>query len=375
MKGYIRKRGENSWQIIFDLPREANGKRRQGRQTVHGPKRDADAKLREILTAVDKGVYSTPTKETVGSFLNRWLDTYAVTNTRERTVLGYRHVVNRYMIPTLGSLTLIGLRPEHVQGLYASMRERGLSAMTILHTHRLLKEALSHAVKWQVLARNVCDVVDPPQPERKEMTAMDVEAVSRLLEASKASRFHGVFYVALYTGMRRSEILALRWENVDLERCVLHVSAGLHRIDGKGLVLTPTKNAKSRRAVAIAPDVVEMLRQVKGEQLLMQAEFGTEWNPSGFVFTDEFGKPLAPDRMSKEFARIRRSAGLNGIRLHDLRHTHATLMLRAGIPAKIVSERLGHADIGTTMNIYSHVLPGMQEEAAARFSQLLGRGQ
>jgi integrase len=372
MKGYIRKRGANSWQLIYELPRDVDGRRKQGRQTVHGTKRDADAKLREILTSLDQGGYISPTKETLGAFLERWLATYAATNTRERTMKDYRGIVSRYLKPSLGTIEVTALRPEHVQGLYASMRERGLAAMTILHTHRLLKESLSHAVKWQLINRNVCDAVDAPRPQRKEMMALAEDDVTRLFRASEGTEFHPVFHVALHTGMRRSEVLALKWENIDLEHWVIQVASGLHRINGKGIMLTPTKNRSSRRTVAISEGVANLLRQVQGEQLLLQIEIGGEWNSAGFVFTDPSGAPLDPDRVTRAFMRISKSAGLTGLRLHDLRHTHATLMLKAGVPAKVVSERLGHASISTTIDIYSHVLPGMQEDAVAKFSRLLG---
>ena len=367
MKGHIRKSG-NSYQLIYELPRGADGRRRQERRTVHGTKRDAEAKLREILTALDRGDHVTPTKETVGAFLERWLETYASIRTSLRTQRDYRGIVRRYLTPSLGDMVLATLRPADVQGLYSDLLARGLSAQTVLHTHRLLSEALSHAVKWGAVVRNVCAAVDPPRPEKKEMVALDTEGVDRLFASAEGSRYRDVFLIALYTGLRRPEVLGLRWDYVDVERRRLHIVAGLHFLTGMGLVLLPTKTTRSRRPVSFTTEVVDELRQVRGAQIVQKAELGPAWQDLGFVFTRPDGRPLDPAKVTNGFAEVMKRAGLPGVRLHDLRHTHASLMLQAGVHAKVVSERLGHASVGITLDTYSHVLPGVQEEAAETFS-------
>jgi integrase len=252
MKGTIRKRGKDSWQIIFDLPRDVDGKRKQARHTVHGSKKDAEAKLRELLSAVDKGEYVGPNKETVAGYLQRWLDSYATTNTSPRTLKDYRGIVRRYLVPNLGALHLTSLRPDHVQALYADMLSRGLSALTVLHTHRLLREAMSHAVKWRLITRNVCDAVDPPRPQRKQMASLDSTQLGRFFAATKGTPYHDVFFIALYTGLRRSEVLGLRWPEVDLERGTLSVVASLHRLPGQGLVLLPTKSLSDNLKIELS---------------------------------------------------------------------------------------------------------------------------
>ena len=195
---------------------------------------------------------------------------------------------------------------------------------------------------------------------------------SSLTAACDGSQFQHAFFVALYTGARRSELLALRWENVDLERGRLHIVAGLYRIKGKGLMLLPTKTLKSRRGISISSEVVQVLRQIRGTQVVKRVELGPAWMNTGFVFTDEIGGPLDPARVSKEFARVRKHAGIGGVRFHDLRHTNASIMLLAGVHPKVVSERLGHSSIMVTMDIYSHLLPGLQEDAAEKFSKMIG---
>ena len=279
--------------------------------------------------------------------------------------------MHRYLVPALGNLTLTGLRPEHVQGLYGDLLSRDLSARTVLHTHRVLREALGHAVKWRLIAWNVCDAVDPPRPQRKQMTSMDEEEANRFLAVSETSPFKDVFFVALYTGLRQSEVLALKWTEVDLDRSTLNVVAGLHRLTGQGLVLLPTKTARSRRQLAVTEEVVDLLHQIRGQQLVRRMALGGAWHDGGFVFTKDDGSPLDPEKVTKEFAKTAKVAGFSGLRLHDLRHSHASLMLKAGASPKAMSERLGHASISITMDVYAHLLPGMQEEAAQKFSKLL----
>ena len=325
---------------------------------MHGTKRDAEAKLRELVTALDKGEYVSSTKETVGGFVSRWLG-----------------IAHRYLNPVLGPISLNALRPDHVQALYANMLRRGLSPRTVVHTHRLLRECLSHAVKWRVLSQNVCDAVDPPRPQRKQMAALDTDEVDRFLAAAETNPYRDVFFVLIYTGLRRSEVLALHWSDVDLDRCTLNVVAGLHRLPGQGLVLLPTKTSRSRRQVPITEEVVDVLHQVRGEQTLQRITLGSAWNDSGFVFTKPDGGPLDPERVTKGFAKTAKEAGFNGIRLHDLRHSHASLMLKAGVGPKEISERLGHASISITMDVYAHLLPGMGAEAAKKFSMLLAESR
>ncbi len=371
MRGTIRQRSKGSWQLIFDAPREADGKRRQARQTIHGTKKEAEAKLRELLTAMERGDYVAPTSETMGAFLRHWLDNYAATHVSPRTYRDYDGIVRRYLQPALGGLPLARVKPQHVQGLHATLLGRGLSPRTVLHTHRVLSEALSHAVKWQLVARNVCDAVDAPRPERKEMAALDAHGVARLLAASEATPYRDLFSVAIYTGLRRSELLGLRWTDVDLDRGRLSVVAGLHRLTGKGLVLLPTKTARSRRSVSVGAEALDTLRHVRMQQLENRLAAGPAWHDTGFVFTKGDGSPIDPEKVTHAFARVARGAGLTGVRFHDLRHTHASLMLQAGVHPKVVSERLGHASVTITLDTYSHVLPGLQEDATARFSEVL----
>ena len=177
--------------------------------------------------------------------------------------------------------------------------------------------------------------------------------------------------MVLYTGLRCSEVLALRWHDVALQNYTVNVVAGLHRLSPERLVLLPTKTARGRRQVSITQEVVDVLRQIRGAQMVQSLELGPLWQETGFVFTKPNRSPIDPEKVTKACAKVVKAAGLKGVRLHDLRHTHASLMLKAGVNPKVVSKRLGHASVNITLNTYSHVLPGLQEDASSRCSRLL----
>lgn len=377
MRGHIRKRGKNSWAIVVDLGRDPQtGKRRQQTATVRGTKKDAERELRALLTRLETGAYVKPTKVTVGEFLRQWLENYVMTNTSPRTAEGYWVIVKCHLLPNLGAIPLTQLQPSHIQSYYAQARKEGrangnggLSAQTILNVHKVLSEALTHAVKWQILIRNVALAVDPPRPARPEMVTLTEDHARVFLQAAAATSYPELFTVALYTGMRRSELLGLRWNSVDLDLAQLSVTQTLHRLASGGFVFREPKTAKSRRTIALPPLACIALRQLREWQMGERLLLGLRLRDDDLVFSQPDGKPLDPSTITHTFNRIIRRADLPHVRFHDLRHTHASLMLKQGIHPKIVSERLGHSSIGITLDTYSHVMPGLQEAAALRFQE------
>ena len=329
--------------------------------------------LRERLTAIENGGYVPKHKETVAEFMRRWLDTYAVTNTTPRTQRGYRGNIKRYIGPAIGSVPLQSLTARHIQGMYADMLERGLSATTVVQLHRIPRLALLHAVKWGVLTRNVADATTPPRIQRQQLEMWDVDTIRRFLEAANATRFRDFYYLAVLTCMRRSEPLGLQWENVDLAGAVIRVVKTLQIIVGKGLQEGQPKTARSRRSIALSPAAVDLLNSIRGRQVEQRLGVGDAWQNTGYVFTQADGRPLYPDEVTREFTGIVRQASLPHLTLHGLRHAHATLLLVAGIHPKVVSERLGHSNIAVSMDTYSHVLPGLQAAALA-LDKRLARG-
>ena len=381
MKGHIRQRSKGSWTIWVDLGRDPEtGKRKQQTFTIRGSKRDAERELRTALTRIESGAHVKPTKLTVGEYLQRWLRDYVSSNTAPSTAHGYSDIVTSHLIPELGRFPLTALRPSHIQAYYSRMLEGGrrdgkggLSAQTVKHHHRVLYEALKHAVKHGVLIRNVTEAVDPPRPDGKEMVTLDLDDVHTLLDAAHDTPYYILFYTALYTGLRRSELLGLRWKDVNLDLATLSVVQTLHYVPAKGYVFREPKTKRSRRLVDLPPSLALLLREHRANQELERKLLGRSLMPDDLAFSYPDGTPLPPNSITKAFHKLAKSLGIPGVRLHDLRHTHATLMLRQGVHPKVVSERLGHSSVAITLDTYSHVMPGIQAAAARRFDEGLQR--
>ena len=372
-QGTVNQRYKGSWELKWYGPADQNGNQKRISETVRGTKKEAEKILRERLLSVDNGSFVDKSKETVSEFMNRWLETYAATNVTLRTAHGYEGYSRRYINPTIGKVALQSLTPSQIQKIYADMLERGLSNNTVLHLHRVLREALGHAVKWGIIARNVADATSPPKKQQKQMEMWDVPTILDFLELSRGTRFGHIHEFAVLTGLRRSEICGLKWESVDLETGSLSVVATLQRIKGHGLVTGTPKTKRSRRTVDLAPETIDLLRTIRGGQMAQQLEYGSVWQNTGYVFTDFDGSPLAPDWLSKDFCGLVRAHGLPQLTFHGLRHAFATLGLKAGISPKVVSEALGHSSVGITLDIYSHVLPNMQNELSQAVAKLLKR--
>jgi len=365
-EGTVTKRSKGSYQIRYSVA-DADGERKQVNETVKGTKKDAEKVLRERLASLDNGHYVDKSKETVSQFMARWMETYAATNVSLRTAHGYEGYIHRYIDPTIGKIALQSLTPSQVQKVYADMLERGLSNTTVLHLHRVLREALGHAVKWGIITRNVADATSPPRQEQKQMEMWNIPTIHDFLDLSQGSKYGDVFNFAIHTGLRRSEICGLKWDSVDLLEGRLSVVGTLHSINGHGLVEGLPKTKRSRRSMSLASETVELLHAIKGSQIAQALP------STGYVFTRPNGLPLIPQEVTKEFTRFIRKHGLPYLTFHGLRHANATLQLAAGINPKVVSEGLGHSTVGITLDLYSHVLPNMQQHAAEAVAKLLKR--
>jgi len=378
MRGHIRQRAKGSWTIFYDLPTDpVTGKRRQKTQTVKGTKRGAERFLRDVLSSIEHGAYVKPNKMTLGELMRRWLNEYVLTNTTDRTQESYQSIVERHLIPALGRVLLLELQAQHIQSYYADMLsvgrtdgKGGLSARSVVYHHRILSKALDYAVKMGLVVRNVANLVDPPRVARAAMHTLNPEEVTRFLDAARETDYYVYFSTLLYTGLRRGELLALRWRNLDLDNATLTVVETAYKLGNGEYRIKEPKTPQSRRTVTLPPSLVELFRAYRADQELLRIQLGVILNNDDFVFIRPDGSPINPNAITLAFRRIIKKAGLRDLRIHDLRHTHATLMLKAGVHPKVVSERLGHANIGITLDIYSHILPGMQEAAAEKFDKI-----
>jgi integrase len=372
MRGHIRQRSKGTWTIVLELGNDS-GKRKQKWITVRGSHGDAEKKLTELLHQMDTGIYVNPGKATVSNFLDRWLQEYARPNLSPRGFERYAGIIRRHLIPCMGNIQLSRLKPEHLQNHYTAMLDAGLSAASVAYHHRVLHIALATAVKWGLVARNVADAAEPPRSRRPEMQTWDEYELNKFLESARGSQYYALFYTALFTGMRRSELLALRWQDIDFIYGQINVSRSLHQLKDNSFVFTATKSAKSRRTIALPPSAFLVLESYRKAKEIECSMLNTTLKDSGLVFCNLDGSPWRPNTVTRAWSTLAARAGVKVIRLHDARHTHASLMLKQGIHPKIVQERLGHASISMTLDTYSHVAPGLQETAARSFDTILNR--
>lgn len=373
MAGQLIRRGERTWQVRVYMGRDsATGKRSYLYRTVHGTKSDAQRCLNELLTKKDRGVLQTMTTDTVNEYLDHWLDVAARPRLRESTFRDYRWMLERYVRPAIGNKRLAQLTPLDIQALYSKLQADGLSARTIRYIHSTLSSSLKQAVKWRILPQNPADFVDLPRQQRREMQALTPEQAREFLTEAAKDRNGLLFAFAMATGMRPGEYLALTWEDIDFDAGTAIVRRSL--TNRKGVqAFTEPKTARSRRTIPLPRSMVQALAQYREAQLV---ECGGK--PNGdtgldLVFRSQNGSPIDKHNLVKRhFKPILKAARLpENIRLYDLRHTCATLLLAAGENPKVVAERLGHASTTMTLDVYSHVLPTMQQRAAERLEEML----
>jgi len=372
MRGHIVKRYRGSYTLVLNLGMDpATGKRKQQWITVRGTKKDAEKRLAEILHQLDNGTFIKPGKTTVAEYLGKWLEDYCKANLAPRTTEGYESIVRCHLIPALGKIPLTQLKPEHLQSLYSKGLSAGLSHRTIRYIHTTLHKSLQTAVKLGMLLRNPTDAVEPPRVQHREMRTMNEPDIHIFLEFAKSTPYYALFYLALFTGMRRSELLGLRWCDVDLILCQLSITRALHQLQDGSRIFSQPKTAKGRRLISLSPSTAIVLREHWEQQEKMGQAHSLMLAEDDLVFCHVDGSPLLPNSVSHAWTKLANHVGLKGVRLHDARHTHASVMLKQGTHPKIVQERLGHASIQITLDTYSHVVPGLQQAAANRFDDII----
>ncbi len=359
--GTIRQRSDGRWhgKVMID------GKRHD----VYGKTDDeADRKIRRLVANAERGIMPTTGQWTVGKYLEHWLENVIKPNRRVATYRDYRNTVHNHTMPSFGRVKLAKLQPSHLETLYAEMRGKGLAPKTIKNVHGTVHAALGHALRQGLVARNVAELVDPPKTKRQEIHVFTREQAKVLRDALAGSRWEAIVTLAVATGMRQGELLGLQWRDIDLEAGRVYVSRQLDREK----TLSETKTDKGRRVIDLPAFAVEILRAHRARQLEHRLLAGPEWEDHNLVFSTYKGRPLGHRNVIREYAKLLRRAGLPHVEFHGLRHTAATLMLIQGVPAKVVQEMLGHSQVSVTLDIYSHVTPGMGRDAASKLQELLG---
>ena len=376
--GHIRPRGPGAWELKYDVGRDAkSGRRITKYATVRGTKRDAQRELRRLLGTVDVGQHVDPGKLTVGQWLKQWLEE-ARHGVSRKTHERYSEIVNQHLVPALGNTQLAKLAPVHVQGFYSDALSSGrldgkggLSPQTVVHFGRVLHQAMKRATKLRLIATNPVDDATPPKVEEREMQTLTEEQAGKLLAAASTTRLYVPLVVALATGLRRGELLGLRWRDVNLDTGIITMARSIEQTK-EGLRPKTTKTTRGKRPIVLPASAVAVLRAHKVAQAEERLALGL--GKSDLVFTRVDGIMINPDSFSSWAKRVAKRAGCSHIMpVHGLRHTHITNLLLANVHPKVASERAGHSRVGFTLDRYSHCIPSLQEDAAARIDAGLSK--
>jgi len=374
MKGHIRQRG-HVWYAVIDIRNPVTRARRRKWISLDCKgKREAQVRCAQLVAEAQSGVSLDPSRITITAYLNRWLD-HMRTQVSPRTLEVYAETIAR-IVPHIGNVLLVKLRPEAIAAMYAMALKsggqtgKGLSTRSVHMMHRLLAQSLKQAARWQLIGRNPCDAASPPRVERREMQVLDAYATAALVDAVRGRSLFMPIVLGVLCGLRRGEIAALRWRDVNFDAGRLSIVASFEQTNGGVVRLKPPKSGRSR-TVALPALAVEELRRYRIKQAEDLLQLGIRQSNDTHVCLQPNYQPWAPRTLSSIFAKFIKASGLPRVRLHDLRHSHATHLLAANVHPKIVQERLGHANIATTMDLYTHVMPGMQDEAASRIDATL----
>ena len=378
MRGNITRRGKASWRLKFDAEPDAlTGKRRIRYVTVKGKRADAEAELARLLNDAHKGTLVDASKLTVEEYLWRWLD--GKHGLSPVSLERYRAIVGKGIVPTLGEFNLQKLKPVHVREWLSHMMRKGsrtggaLSPRTVRHLYRVLRAALNDAVKLDLLSRNVADAVGAPKLEAREIEILDADQIAGVLYALKGTRLYPIVSLALATGLRRGELLALRWSDLDLGSSILKVERSLEETK-VALRFKCPKTKSGRRALELPPSAVAMLADHRRAQLELRLQLGMgKHEPDALVFCNHDGKPISPNSVSKIWRRaISAITDFPKVSFHSLRHSHASALIAAGIDVVAVSRRLGHSSPVMTLSTYAHLFRKTNDGSAAAIEKVLG---
>jgi len=359
------------WRVRVDMVDPETGRRLRPQRT-YKTRREADAGLTQWRAEIERGMSVVPSGKTLGEYLEFWLDTSARHRVRWTTFVSYQRLVRLYVAPALGNVTVQKLSAAQIQALYSSLLTgggrsgAGLAPRTVRYIHAILRRAMKEALALGLVSRNVTEAVSPPKAPRPPIKTWDAPDLRRFMAVAQGDGYSPLWLLAAHTGMRQGELLGLRWQDVDLDRAVVHVVQAVPTVR-HGVQFTQPKTASGRRTIALDATCTAALREHKARQNERRLAMGALWHDYDLVIASAIGTPLNHANVYHRFIKLVVAAGVPRIPFHGLRHTHATLLMGAGVHPKVVSERLGHADISLTLSTYSHVLPQMQQEAASIF--------
>ena len=372
MKGSLRQRSPGSWELTIDTGRDALGRRQRKFVTVRGTKAQAQRRLRELLSNIDRGIPPIPDKTLLRDWLDRWMAEVIAPNRRQGTKERYRDIIDRYINPYIGHIPLANVGPAQIQALETELSRR-LSPKGVGQAHNVLSGAMKHALRQELVQRNSVSLVSPPAVRRQEVPPPDIQAVRAALDLARWED-HDLFpamYLIAYTGLRRGEALGLLWEHVDLDRGFVTVEGSLVRSRERGLILEPPKTNAGRRMVDLDSSTVEVLAEHRRAQAETRAMMREAYDHRGRVFADAIGGWVHPQRLYTTVKSYGRRVGHGSMSVRSLRHFHASLMLQNRENIVVVSKRLGHANVSITSDIYAHALPGWQKQAAEAFAKVM----
>jgi integrase len=373
MAGQIVKRGDNKWLVRVFVGRDSLGKREYISKIINGTKKDAQKYLNTKLLEKDTGALTKPADTYLNDYLNRWLTDIAQPRVRPNTFESYKWILDAYIRPAIGSRKITNIPAQEIQRIYGDMLARGLSSRTVRYAHVVLSSAFKQAVRWQMVKQNPCELCELPKKQRKEMMYFTLDEANTFLEHASTDRLFALFLLAIECGLRPEEYLALQWKDIDLNKGMIQVRRVIKFLKGGGFAFDEPKTKTGRRSMHVSDRLTEQLAIKRRQQLEEKMAFGPNYQDHGLVFANTAGMPIDLGNVrNRHFKKIRDAAGLPKIRLYDLRHTCATIMLQKGIHPKVVSERLGHEGSVITLDIYSHVLPSMQKDATDIMAKALG---
>ena len=372
MRGHLRERSPGHWAIVIDVRDPQTGKRKRRWHSFTGRKREAQVECARLIAEIAGGGYVEPSKQTFGQYFGEWLRDWAPTKAGPRSIESYGHW-GQHLLDALGSIPIQRIRGGDLNRTYRDVAGKGLSDRTVRHIHGLAGRVFGHALRQGDIKRDPCKEIDAPKVTPKEAAVLRPEEVPVMLEGLRGSALYTIAIVALGTGMRRGELCALRWDAIDLEGGKLDVRQSLEQTRRAGLRFKEPKTRQGRRNISLPPSVMTCLQEHRLRQLEQRMMLGLGKPPAdALVFSTPDGQPLAPDHVTNAFTRALANAGLPHVGLHTLRHTHASMLIKAGEDIVTISRRLGHASPTITLSVYAHLVSTKDGAAAAIEAVLRG---